>query len=184
MKTKLLAGATVLALGTASNVSAITIDITEMLIQGLEEHSFTMTGTFDSASSGDIVSGEFFHDTWTMTTLLSFDIGSEVAAYSIDSIFYPADYYYTLTGNQMAWGAFVDWGTHSSIPLLIIMDCGLANPGNICTGVSEPMQNGPLPGETLIFSGSVSAVPVPAAVWLFGSGLIGLIGVAKRKAHS
>ena len=29
---------------------------------------------------------------------------------------------------------------------------------------------------------SVSAVPVPAAVWLFGSGLIGLIGLARRKA--
>ena len=27
----------------------------------------------------------------------------------------------------------------------------------------------------------VSAVPIPAAVWLFGSGLIGLIGVARRK---
>ena len=27
----------------------------------------------------------------------------------------------------------------------------------------------------------VSAVPVPGAVWLFGSGLIGLIGVARRK---
>ena len=27
----------------------------------------------------------------------------------------------------------------------------------------------------------VSAVPVPAAVWLFGSGLLGLIGVARRK---
>ena len=28
---------------------------------------------------------------------------------------------------------------------------------------------------------SVSAVPVPAAVWLFGSGLLGLVGVARRK---
>ena len=28
---------------------------------------------------------------------------------------------------------------------------------------------------------SVSAIPVPAAVWLFGSGLIGLIGIARRK---
>ena len=27
----------------------------------------------------------------------------------------------------------------------------------------------------------VSAVPIPAAVWLFGSGLIGLVGVARRK---
>ena len=32
------------------------------------------------------------------------------------------------------------------------------------------------------FSGSLTIVPVPAAVWLFGSGLIGLIGVARRKA--
>jgi len=28
---------------------------------------------------------------------------------------------------------------------------------------------------------NVSAVPIPAAVWLFGSGLLGLIGVARRK---
>ena len=28
---------------------------------------------------------------------------------------------------------------------------------------------------------TITAVPVPAAVWLFGSGLIGLIGVARRK---
>ena len=30
-------------------------------------------------------------------------------------------------------------------------------------------------------SGDVSAVPVPAAVWLFGSGLIGLVGTARHK---
>ena len=28
---------------------------------------------------------------------------------------------------------------------------------------------------------STSAVPVPAAVWLFGSGLLGLVGIARRK---
>ena len=28
---------------------------------------------------------------------------------------------------------------------------------------------------------TVSAVPVPAAVWLFGSGLLGLVGIARRK---
>jgi len=31
------------------------------------------------------------------------------------------------------------------------------------------------------FSGSIAAVPVPAAVWLFGSGLLGLAGLARRK---
>ncbi len=30
---------------------------------------------------------------------------------------------------------------------------------------------------------ATSAIPVPAAAWLFGSGLIGLLGVARRRAH-
>lgn len=47
--------------------------------------------------------------------------------------------------------------------------------------------NAYLGGQTYALNGAgfltpVSAVPVPAAVWLFGSGLLGLIGVARRKA--
>jgi hypothetical protein len=30
---------------------------------------------------------------------------------------------------------------------------------------------------------SITVVPVPAAAWLFGSGLIGLMGLARRKKH-
>ncbi len=58
-------------------------------------------------------------------------------------------------------------------------------------GISgSPMIDGPFPGLNVNFdigSGnsltvlSVSTVPVPAAVWLFGSGLIGLVGFARRK---
>jgi hypothetical protein len=33
-------------------------------------------------------------------------------------------------------------------------------------------------------SASVSPVPVPAAIWLFGSGLLGLIGISRRKQGS
>lgn len=39
--------------------------------------------------------------------------------------------------------------------------------------------------STAVYSGDVvntPAIPVPAAVWLFGSGLIGLVGVARRRA--
>lgn len=32
-----------------------------------------------------------------------------------------------------------------------------------------------------VHEGNVSAVPVPAAVWLFGSGLMGLLGLARRQ---
>lgn len=36
-------------------------------------------------------------------------------------------------------------------------------------------------GELNFLSTEIKVVPVPAAVWLFGSGLIGLVGVARRK---
>jgi len=37
-------------------------------------------------------------------------------------------------------------------------------------------------GNPIVGTGyAVSSVPVPAAIWLFGSGLIGLIGIARRK---
>ena len=54
----------------------------------------------------------------------------------------------------------------------------------------SPLVDGPFPGMQVsldIGSGnsltvvSVSAVPVPAAVWLFGSGVVGLLAVARRR---
>ena len=46
---------------------------------------------------------------------------------------------------------------------------------------SSPLHNfGGVP-YTLQLVGTVSAVPVPAAVWLFGSGVLGLAGLARRK---
>jgi hypothetical protein len=35
--------------------------------------------------------------------------------------------------------------------------------------------------DNVSISADVNAVPVPAAVWLFGSGLIGLVGMARKK---
>jgi len=43
-------------------------------------------------------------------------------------------------------------------------------------------QSGDLLGiDNVSYNVSASAVPVPAAVWLFGSGLIGLFGIARKK---
>lgn len=42
--------------------------------------------------------------------------------------------------------------------------------------------DGPFPGFTMAIEGIASPVPLPAAVWLFGSGLLGLVGMARHNA--
>ena len=47
-----------------------------------------------------------------------------------------------------------------------------------------PMIDGAFPGFSANFDMTATAIPVPAAVWLFGSGLMGLVGVARRRRRS
>lgn len=62
----------------------------------------------------------------------------------------------------------------------------LANAPNACSYecfnvdafISDPSG---LSGKSMISGEPVAAVPVPAAAWLLGSGLLGMIGVARRK---
>jgi len=53
--------------------------------------------------------------------------------------------------------------------------------GSINPSVNIDLSNGSAEVFTLANPGAV--IPVPAAVWLFGSGLIGIVGFARRKAH-
>lgn len=73
------------------------------------------------------------------------------------------------------------------------IDCVVGGTAGVCDGVTgDPMASGPFPGFNANFNGIatvtainpvVAAVPVPAAAWLLGSGLLGLVGVARRKAN-
>lgn len=65
---------------------------------------------------------------------------------------------------------FYHWGSDSNGMLAITTfanDWTLTDSGMLCYGGTA--------------CNAQSTVPVPAAVWLFGSGLIGLVGVARRK---
>jgi hypothetical protein len=55
-------------------------------------------------------------------------------------------------------------------------DKGLANIPPFTMPASVPSDT--LPGNNF---GQTAVIPVPAAVWLFGSGLLGLVGMARRK---
>jgi len=70
-----------------------------------------------------------------------------------------------------------------NVDQMVYGDCaptGLMGPmmtGNMC--MTGHFAGGTMGGVPL--SLNISAVPVPAAVWLFGSGLVGLIGIARRR---
>ena len=100
-----------------------------------------------------------------------------------------------MTSGQVAVGLFFNWFGNNDIAVLEIFDCTTGP--DVCLGNGVPMANGPFgsgnadgtpdgTGSIAIFSGTGTAtvVPVPAAVWLMGSGLLGLVGVARRRKQA
>jgi hypothetical protein len=68
-------------------------------------------------------------------------------------------------------------GAAEGISVLSMLDNDLPS-GPFTNLFGTPIDPGMMyAGATVV----VSAVPVPAAVWLFGSGLLGLVGVARRR---
>ena len=178
MNKSILAGALALSLGTvATNASALAIDITQMNFGGPSAAS----GVVDTENLGTTFNGIFFNAPWTATTQAVYTTaGAHTWAGSSQQGDF--SYNFTLISTQVAFGVFFDWSVTREIPVLAIFDCVGIMDGDACTGVpGYPMQVGPFPGSNPTFNGTVSAVPVPAAVWLFGSGLLGLVGVARRR---
>jgi hypothetical protein len=78
-------------------------------------------------------------------------------------------------------GVLWDWD-QSGTPILNIMnEDGSGVDINGDGKLGTPMQSGPFFGSSMAFAGT-AIVPIPAAAWLFGCGLVGLIGTARRKA--
>lgn len=193
MKKTLIAGAVALTMGVAANASASTfsIGVTNMTF-GSPTNAVTGTLTGTEGAPSGMISGSYFFAPWTATAQAVFDTsGSHNWAGSSAQGAY--DYNFTLASGQAAFGLYFNWNNNNEIAVLAIFDCGDGSTGSTCTGIGGtgpnggvPMQNGPFTGQDpswqgSIVSGSISAVPVPAAVWLFGSGLMGLVGVARRR---
>ena len=90
----------------------------------------------------------------------------------------PSDSILLSGGNSFVLGMTWDGGTtyyaeSNAVLVAAPDDYRIAFEGQLVTGA-------PVTGRTLAID--VQPVPVPAAVWLFGSGLLGLVGVARRRA--
>ena len=186
MQKTLLASAMALALGATATSQAATITITQMDFSGLQ----TASGTVNDAATGQF-SGFFFGHNWVADQVGWFDTHTGTISTTVgDPAVNGGVYTFSLSNNQVAASTLFDWSTSLDIGVLTIFDCPVSG-GGACTGTSLPMAGGPFAGATPGFNGTTNddfpvssggpAVPVPAAVWLFGSGLVGLVGVARRR---
>jgi len=91
-----------------------------------------------------------------------------------------------MSGWTVFWGApgtaaDIDMGQGAAATITCGVDC--SDGDTFTLDYTAVVPSGGFTGVAyqLHLEGVVSAVPVPAAVWLFGSGLVGLAGVARRR---
>lgn len=188
-KKSALVSAVALSLG-VSSASAAVYRMTFMDFPGAP--NTTVVGTLDtSVPSGMLNSGAtpFFGHAWTGTLVYGLDnttTGTITGAFSYSmasGASATGSYSFSLAPGQSAMGILFTWKIHTGIPVLNIVNAdgsGVDIDGDGTLGTI--MQNGPFAGTPVGFSGQ-AVVPVPAAVWLMGSGLLGLVGVARRRIN-
>ena len=137
--------------------------------------SYSLLGNTGFSSSGDIAfnsSGDLFLSAKYVngsdqlvnitSTLLNGTAGTSIGAIGFDYV-----YGLNLDSSDTLYGFTLGWKT-------LTIDT--------TTGIGTHVATNYIRANGADGSGGVSAVPVPAAVWLFGSGILGLVGVARRKA--
>ncbi len=76
--------------------------------------------------------------------------------------------------NQKNFSSYINWNSSDGILTYDLASFGIMSESGFFVAYSPYCAND-------VIGGSVNPVPVPATVWLFASGLIGLIGLGKRK---
>lgn len=191
MKKTMLAAAMVAAMGTTAIAEAGTVGLTGV-----------WSGTYSFAMfspGGGPVGAPTAPQSW------SFDFDNNTVSISNTTTFYASvwtAHSVTATdngdgtyGNTTAQGAnmLFNWSVNSDIPVAAKWDItasgnGIGDTATVASVSSTILASSAVfPGFHPTFTGSLTkvsgaaAVPVPAAAYLMGSGLIGLVGVARRR---
>lgn len=148
----------------------------------------TIVGTFDVTAGTWAVSSSvpFYGLLWNAHDGALYGEGT----YSIDTV-EGAVMNVTVGAGQLGGHILFDWGSITNIDVFNVWNINFD--GSLSYADVPGMVDGPFPGFRASFEftastcaavgyGCNSPVPIPAAVWLFGSGLVGLASVAKRKA--
>ena len=186
MKKTIIASALALSMG-ATVAEANTAGLTGV---------WTGTYTFTMTSGGGLVGTSGPGQAWTW----DFDAGT-VAIENTTAFFghvwtaHDVTFAETATSYGPTNGAgttnmLFDYQTSTDIP--VTSDWDVEATGNAAADTALVSVNSAIilatspvfPGFGPNFTGNLTKVPVPAAVWLMGSGLLGLVGVARRRRQS
>ena len=181
MKKTAIASAIALSLGLSAAAEANTAGLTGVWSG---TYSFTMfspggnlVGSFPDNGSW---TWDFDAGTVSITNTSTF-YGSVWTAYSVT---------FSDTGTSYDGSMLFSWSANPQIPVDVSWD--VTATGNAVGDTAIVSVNSSqitasasaFPNFQPYFSGDLTKVPVPAAVWLMGSGLIGLVGVARRRRRS
>ena len=166
MKKTLVASALAVALGGASAVQANTTGLTGVWTG---TYSFSMS----SPNGGPVgaptapQAWTFYASVWTAHDVTFSDNGTS----------------YGPAGGAGTVNMLFDWSVNANIPVTSDWDVTATGTSAVVTvnSVTITALSPAFPGFHPAFNGTLNQVPVPAAVWLMGSGLLGLVGVARRR---
>lgn len=171
MKRTLIASAMAIALGTTPTVEAGTAGLT-----GVWKGLYTW-GAFSAGGGPEFI--DSVPQPWTF----DFDAGTVDLTNThtfYGSVWTAHDVTFTDNGDGTYSGALLwDWSASTNVTVLLdwdISDTGVVSSNGFITADSSAF-----PGQWRQYNGTISQIPLPAAVWLFGSGLLGLVGMARRK---
>ena len=202
MKKSAIAVSLALALG-AGSASAVSQPMTSATFTMLDGGGgsvgvdTTVTGSIGDGAWAVASTTPFFGVVWNAHDGTTFGPGT----YTIDTVQGGVYTNVVVGAGQIGGHILFDWGATADIDVINVWD--VACDGTNCTytstdvaagagtGANTPITApdgirglGMIDGAFVGFNANfdfVTPVPVPAAVWLFGSGLVGLVGVARRK---
>lgn len=157
--------------GSSSSVLKVTQASTDSIfitkwspyLYGIKSTGYTLTANFNSSgvfTSGNIVITGKFNGSATSTTLMT----ANLIKFGKSS----DGYIWGFNTNNIVCSAAINTAAKGCLPSEVVY-LGLASAQKVLT------KSWSTKGVAL------TSVPVPAAAWLFGSGLVGLVGVARRK---
>jgi hypothetical protein len=130
--------------------------------------------------------GSEFIDSTPQAWTFDFDAGTVVLTNThtfYGSVWTAHDVTFTDNGDGTYSGPLLwDWSTSTidGINVTVLLDWDISDTGNVSSSGFVRADSPVFPGQIRQYNGTISQVPLPATLLLFGSGVLGLIGISRH----